>query len=74
MPDMQYKDLYEKKCRLKNLSETTIKGYGFTNKYFLNYAGDELTCNEVTQDLINGYILHLKDRVKPETVNSVSSK
>lgn len=63
-------DLYEKECRLKNLSETTIKGYWFANKYFLEFAGKELKCNEVTQDLINSYILSLKERLKPQTVNS----
>lgn len=63
-------DLYEKECKLKNLSATTIKGYWFANKYFLQFAGDDLKCNDVTQDLINNYILTLKDRVKPETVNS----
>ena len=63
-------DLYEKECKLKNLSETTIKGYFFANKYFLQFAGENLKCNEVTQDLINNYILSLKERLKPQTVNS----
>ena len=45
-------DLYEKECKLKNLSATTIKGYFFANKYFLQFAGENLKCNEVTQDLI----------------------
>jgi integrase/recombinase XerD len=63
-------DLYEKECKLKNLSETTIKGYWFANKYFLQFAGTDLKCCEVTQDLINSYILSLKERLKPQTVNS----
>ncbi len=71
--DIAYKDLYmlyEKECRIKNLSDTTIKGYWFANKYFLQFAGEDLRCEAVTQDLINEYILYLKDRVKPQTVNS----
>ncbi|MPM09024.1 Tyrosine recombinase XerC [bioreactor metagenome] len=63
-------DLYEKECKLKNLSDTTVKGYWFANKYFLEFAGAELKCCEVTQDLINSYILSLKERLKPQTVNS----
>lgn len=63
-------DLYEKECKLKNLSETTIKGYWYANKYFLQFASAELKCCEVTQDLINSYILSLKERLKPQTVNS----
>lgn len=71
--DIPYHDLYllyEKECRLKNLSDTTIRGYFFADKYFMQFAGDNLKCSEVTQDLINGYILYLKDKLKPQTVNS----
>jgi|GEM_PF-1928107 len=71
--DIPYHDLYllyESECRLKNLSYTTIRGYFFADKYFKRFAGDNLKCSEVTQDLINGYILCLKDKYKPQTVNS----
>ena len=71
--DIPYHDLYllyENECRLKNLSETTIRGYFFADKYFMQFAGDNLKCSEVTQDLINEYILYLKDKLKPQTVNS----
>ncbi len=71
--DIPYNDLYllyVNECRLKNLSEITIKGYSFAHKYFLQYAGKNLKCSDVTQDLINSYILNLKDRLKPQTVNS----
>jgi integrase/recombinase XerD len=71
--DIPYHDLYllyEKECRLKNLSDTTIRGYFFADKYFTQFAGENLKCSEVTQDLINEYILYLKDKLKPQTVNS----
>jgi integrase/recombinase XerD len=53
--DIPYHNLYlfyENECRLKNLSETTIRGYFFADKYFMQFAGDDLKCSEVTQDLI----------------------
>lgn len=62
--------LYENDCKLRNISPITIKGYEFAHKYFKQFAGEELRCDDITQDLINGYILNLKDRLKPETVNS----
>ena len=60
--DIPYNDLYllyVNECRLKNLSEITIKGYSFAHKYFLQFAGKKLKCSDVTQDLINSYILNL---------------
>ncbi len=43
--DIPYHDLYllyENECRLKNLSETTIRGYFFADKYFTQFAGENL--------------------------------
>lgn len=66
--DLYY--LYENDCKIRNISPITIKGYEFAHKYFKKFAGEELKCDDVTQDLINEYILHLKDRLKPQSVNS----
>lgn len=71
--DVSYDDLhkmYMMDCRLRNLSESTIKGYEFAYSYFKKYAKEELKCSDITQDLINGYVLHLKGWLKAETVNS----
>lgn len=62
--------LYINECKLKGLSDTTIDGYKYASRYFLDYAGYNLMCSEVTQDLINGYYLHLQQLVKPTTLNS----
>lgn len=75
--DIGYHDLYhlyEQECRLKNLADVTIKGYEFAHKYFCAWAGNDLRCSDITQDLINEYVLYLKDRLKPETVNSYQFK
>lgn len=63
-------ELYLRECKIRNLSETTMKGYKYATKYFLYFAGENLTCDEVTQDLINEYYIALQANVKPETVNS----
>lgn len=71
--DINYDDLYllyESDCRIRNIAEVTIKGYKFAHKYFKQFTGEELKCEDITQDLINEYILHLKDRLKPQSVNS----
>ena len=66
--------LYEQECKLKNLADVTIKGYEFAHKHFCAWAGNDLRCSDITQDLINEYVLYLKDRLKPETVNSYQFK
>lgn len=71
--DISYDDLYflyENDCKLRNISDITIKGYDFAHKKFKSFTGDNLQCEDITQDLINEYILYLKDNLKPQTVNS----
>lgn len=77
VPNISYNDLYflyENDCKLRNISPITIKGYDFAHKKFKDFAGDNLECEDITQDLINEYILYLKDSLKPQTVNSYMFK
>lgn len=74
LPYLELFDAYIKHCKLQNLSETTIEGYKYANKYFLRYVGYDLKCSDVTQDLVDDYKLSLIDRLKPETVNSYMFK
>lgn len=73
MKNISYKNLFElyvRECKLKNLSEITIQGYQNSTRYFLDFTGYDLMCDDVTQDLINSYYLYLQNCYKPETVNS----
>ncbi len=77
--DISYDDLYflyENDCKMRNISLLTIKGYDYAHTYFKRWIGEdvELKCSDITQDLINEYIMSLKDRLKPETVNSYQFK
>jgi len=75
--DIVYDDLhkmYMTDCRLRGISEITIKGYEFAYTYFKKYAGDNLLCSDITQDVLNSYVLHLKGWLKAETVNSYQFK
>lgn len=63
-------ELYIRTCKIKNLSETTIKGYEYATRYFLDFAGYDLMCYDVTQELINNYYLHLQKAHKATTINS----
>jgi len=78
MTDISYNDLfllYQQECKLKNLADVTIEGYAYAHKQFCAWANKDLKCSNVTQDLINEYILYLKDRLqKPQTVNSYQFK
>lgn len=71
--NISYKSLLElhvKQCRLKNLATVTIDGYRTASRYFLDFTGYDLMCDDITQDLINEYRLHLQTVYKPQTVNS----
>lgn len=75
--NISYKSLLElhiKNCRLKNLATVTLDGYRTASRYFLDFAGYDLTCDDVTQDLISEYCLHLQTAYKPQTVNSYMFK
>ena len=64
-------ELYVKECELKNLSPTTIEGYRNAHRYLISFVGNaDIMCCDITQDLINEYVLYLKDKYKPQTVNS----
>lgn len=64
-------ELYIKECEVKNLSPTTIEGYKNAHRYFMSYLNDDnALCSDINQDVINSYVLFLKDKYKPQTVNS----
>lgn len=63
-------ELYLRECKKKNLAEETIQGYRHSTRYFLDFAGHDLMCYDVTQDLINEYYLYLQEYHKATTVNS----
>lgn len=44
-------DIYVRECRIKNLSITTIQGYINATRYFLDFSGDDLMCDDISQDL-----------------------
>ena len=72
MANISYRSLHElyiKECRRKQLAEETISGYNHSEIYFLDFAGHDLMCEDVTQDLINEYYLYLQEHHKATTVN-----
>lgn len=73
--DMTYADLHEayiKKCKVNNLSEYTINFYKVSLRTFGKFVDiDQLKANEIDRDLIDDYILHLKETgVKDVTINT----
>lgn len=68
-------ELYDKECSRKGVSDITIKGYDYAGKYFMDFTGENITCMEITQELIDDYIIWLKARgIKMTTVNSYQNK
>ena len=52
--------IHLRQCRIRNLATITIDGYRNASRYFLDFAGNDLMCGDITQDLINEYSLHLQ--------------
>lgn len=60
---------YLKKCQVKNLSETSLKNYRIKVGDFIAFAMPDRKLSEVNVELVDDYILHLKDN---ESLNDVS--
>lgn len=73
---MSFKELAEEFLRnaeVRGLSEWTIKSYRYQTAYFLEFAGVELACRDINLDLIEDYIIYMRERKgisNPVTLNS----
>ena len=56
--------LFEKRCKLKGLTDVTIHTYYLRYKRFSNWLFEqEITCaNEITEDIFVDFMLHLKEQ------------
>ena len=66
--------LFEKECKIKDLAGVTVDGYAYAYNCFVKWHNAPLTCGDITQDVINDYILYLTECYKPQTVNSYQFK
>ena len=41
--------IHLRQCRIKNLATVTIDGYRTASRYFLDFAGNDLMCGDITQ-------------------------
>lgn len=71
--NLTVKDAYElfiRKCRVKNLSAQTIKTYEDKLKRFIEFVEPTTMVSELTSDVIDSYILGLRD---DEDINDVTT-
>lgn len=54
-------DLFIRKCRVKNLSASTIKAYEDKLKRFIDYVESETQIKDITSDVVDSYILDLRE-------------
>ena len=66
--------MYIRECKLNDIADVTINGYNYANEYFLRFAGKEIMCSEITQELVDDYKMELLKRLKPTTLNSYMFK
>ena len=63
--------LFENKCRIKNLTENSIKSYKDKFGEFVNFIGD-VPVEEVKEKDIDSFILYLRERgIKDVSINSI---
>lgn len=62
-------NLFIRKCRVKNLSTQTIKTYEDKVKRFIEFVEPTTSVEEITSDVIDSYILELRD---DEDINDVT--
>ena len=59
-----FKELAEefiRQAEIRNLSEWTIKSYKYHTQYFIEFAGNEMMCKDIGLDLLESYILFMKN-------------
>ena len=54
-------DLFIRKCKVKNLSEQTIKAYEDKVKRFIEFVQPTSLASDITSDVIDDYILELRE-------------
>lgn len=64
--------LFIRKCKVKNLSEKSIKSYEQKIIPFYNYISKDTLISEINTDTVDDYILHLKEKnsINDITINS----
>lgn len=62
-------ELFIKKCRVKNLSEQTIKTYRDKLKRFIEFVGPDTPVSDLTEARVDDYILDLRD---DEDINDIT--
>lgn len=67
-------DLFIHSCKQRQLAPETVTGYSYAAKRFQEWYSEELFCDDITQDVINDYILFLTENYKSQTVNSYQFK
>lgn len=60
----KYSELYEQfiqQLKIKGRSEQTIQSYYYHNKYFMQFLGGDIYCDEITSSTLETYIRYIQD-------------
>jgi integrase/recombinase XerD len=65
-------ELFIRKCKIKNLTEQSIKSYREKMVHFFNFKSKDSLVADITSDTIDDYILYLQENTKANdiTINS----
>lgn len=60
----KYSELYNEfiqQLKIKGRAEQTLTSYHYHNKYFMEFLGKDVYCNEITLSTLEDYILYIKE-------------
>jgi len=61
----KYSEVYQQfiqQLKIKGRSEQTFQSYHYHNKYFMEFLGEDIFCDEITLSTLETYILYIKEK------------
>lgn len=61
----KYSEVYKQfvqQLKIKGRAEQTIRSYHYHNKYFMQFLGGDIYCDEITESTLEDYILYIKEK------------
>ncbi|WP_411682454.1 tyrosine-type recombinase/integrase [Clostridium thailandense] len=61
----KYREVYEQfiqQLKIRGRAEQTIRSYHYHNKYFMEFLGEDIYCDEITLSTLEDYILYIREK------------
>ena len=62
-------ELFIRKCKVKNLTDSSIESYQRKNHEFIEYVGENTLIKEIYKDIVDNFIIYKMDK---GNINSIT--